>query len=64
MSEILYSDIEVTAKVVMDPRTMDIACNQIDRLLERANEREFGALERVRDEMRQVLSRLAEMHVI
>lgn len=29
MPEILYSDIEVTAKVVMDPRTMDVACNYI-----------------------------------
>lgn len=64
MPEILYSDIEVTAKVVMDPHTMDVACNQIDHLLERAQPREFSALERVRDEMRQVLSRLADMNVI
>lgn len=64
MPEILYSDIEVTAKVVMDPRTMEVACTQIDKLLERSNPREFSALERVRDEMRQVLSRLADMNVI
>ena len=64
MPEILYSDIEVTAKVVMDPRTMDVACNQIDSLLECQSSREYGALSRVRDEMRQVLSRLADMHVI
>ena len=65
MPEILYSDIEVTAKVVMDPHTMEIACGQIDQLLEnRSSPREFSALERVRDEMRQVLSRLADMHVI
>ena len=64
MPEILYSDIEVTAKVVMDPRTMEVACTQIDHLLERAQPREFSALERVRDEMRQVLSRLADMNVI
>lgn len=64
MPEILYSDIEVTAKVVMDPHTMEIACGQIDRLLECQSEREYGALSRVRDEMRQVLSRLADMHVI
>lgn len=64
MPEILYSDIEVTAKVVMDPHTMETACGQIDRLLNCQNEREYAALSRVRDEMRQVLSRLAEMHVI
>ena len=65
MPEILYSDIEVQAKIVMDPRTMETACGQIDELLEkRASPREFGALERVRDEMHQVLSRLADMHVI
>lgn len=64
MSEILYSDIEVTAKIVMDPHTMETACNQIDRLIDCQNEREFGALSRIRDEMRQVLSRLADMNVI
>lgn len=65
MPEILYSDIEVTAKVVMDPHTMEIACQQIERLLDNcSNSRDFGALSRVHDEMRQVLSRLADMHVI
>lgn len=64
MPEILYSDIEVTAKVVMDPHTMEIACGQIEHLLASQNSREYGALSRVHDEMRQVLSRLAEMHVI
>lgn len=65
MPEILYSDIEVTAKIVMSPRTMEVACTQIDHLLQRAAQpSEFGALERVRDEMRQVLSRLAEMNLI
>lgn len=68
MPEILYSDIEVTAKVVMDPRTMDIACNQIEKLLDRVcpngNFQEYAALERVQREMQQVLSRLSEMHVI
>ena len=65
MPEILYSDIEVQAKIVMDPRTMETACSQIDELLEkRSSPREFSALERVRDEMHQVLSRLADMHVI
>lgn len=66
MPEILYSDIEVTAKVIMDPRTMDIACNQISQLLDRAyaHDEKFSALERIRDEMCQVLSRLAEMNVI
>ena len=29
MPEIMYSDIEVTAKVVMDPRTMQIALSSI-----------------------------------
>lgn len=64
MPEILYSDIEVTAKIVMDPHTMEAACTQIDRLLERATIADFGALSRVRDEMRQVLSRLADMNLI
>ena len=68
MQEILYSDIEVTAKVVMDPRTMETACTQIEKLLDRVcpngNRQEYAALERVQIEMRQVLSRLAEMHVI
>ncbi len=65
MPEILYSDIEVTAKVVMDPRTMDKACNQIYRLLElHGSSKEFSALERLHDEMRQVLGRLAEMQLI
>ena len=68
MPEILYSDIEVTAKIVMDPRTMDVACNQIESLLDRVcpsgNRQEYAALERVQGEMRQVLSRLAEMHMI
>lgn len=66
MPEILYSDIEVTAKVVMDPRTMDVACNQIEKLLDQfhGNRQEYAALSRVQGEMRQVLSRLAEMHII
>lgn len=64
MSEILYSDIEVTAKVVMDPRTMEVACTQIEHLLASQNSIDYGALFRLREEMRQVLSRLAEMHVI
>lgn len=69
MPEILYSDIEVTAKIVMDPRTMDVACNQIESLLNRVcrtdgNRQEYAALERVQGEMRQVLSRLAEMNLI
>ena len=64
MPEILYSDIEVTAKVVMDPHTMEIACGQIDSLLDCQDEREFLALSHVRDEMCKVLSRLEDMHVI
>ena len=68
MPEILYSDIEVTAKVVMDPRTMDKACNQIEKLLDHVctngNRQEYAALERVQAEMQQVLSRLAEMNMI
>lgn len=68
MPEILYSDIEVTAKVVMDPRTMETACTQIEKLLDRVcpngNCQEYAALERVQREMQQVLSRLAEMHII
>ena len=65
MPEIMYSDIEVTAKVVMDPHTMRIALDSIQELFDRTNSRdEHGALVRLCDEMRQVLSRLSDMHVI
>lgn len=65
MPEILYSDIEVTAKVVMDPHTMEKALNSIEELLLTARSRdEHSALDRLACEMRQVLSRLSEMHVI
>lgn len=65
MPEIMYSDIEVTAKVVMDPHTMQIALNSIQELLDKTHSREeHGALVRLCDEMRQVLSRLSDMHVI
>ena len=65
MPEIMYSDIEVTAKVVMDPHTMERALSDIEMLLDRTNSREeHGALNRLAGEMHQVLSRLAEMHVI
>lgn len=65
MPEIMYSDIEVTAKIVMDPHTMERALSCIDKLLERqSGNLEYGALERMAGEMHQVLSRLSEMHVI
>lgn len=65
MPEIMYSDIEVTAKVVMDPRTMDVALHSIEELLDKTHSREeYGALNRLCDEMHQVLSRLSEMRVI
>lgn len=65
MPEIMYSDIEVTAKIVMDPRTMEKALASINQLLNGCpNKREHGALDRMAGEMEQVLSRLAEMQVI
>lgn len=66
MNEILYSDIEVTAKVVMDPHTMEKAVVAIDRLLDDRHSKtpEEAALERVAMEMKSVLSRLSEMHII
>lgn len=65
MPEIMYSDIEVTAKVIMDPHTMERALTSIEELLDRSGHRSnYGALDRLTNEMRQVLSRLAEMHVI
>ena len=65
MPEIMYSDIEVTAKVVMDPHTMQIALSSIQELFDKTNsEKQYGALVRLCDEMRQVLSRLSDMHVI
>ena len=65
MPEIMYSDIEVTAKVVMDPRTMEKALASINQLLDNCNSRrDHGALDRLAGEMEQILSRLSEMHVI
>ena len=65
MPEIMYSDIEVTAKVVMDPHTMKKALNSIEELLDRTDSRRnHPALDRLAGEMRQVLSRLEEMCVI
>lgn len=67
MPEILYSDIEVTAKVVMDPHTMEKALADIDELFDACESgcREtHSALYSLSCEMRSVLSRLAEMHVI
>ena len=65
MPEIMYSDIEVTAKVVMDPRTMQIALSSIQELFDKTNSRqEYGALVRLCDEMRRVLSRLSDMNLI
>ena len=65
MPEIMYSDIEVTAKVIMDPHTMERALTSIEELLDRSGHRSnYGALDHLTNEMRQVLSRLAEMHVI
>lgn len=65
MPEIMYSDIEVTAKVVMDPHTMQVALNSIQELLDNTHSKDrYGALVRLCDEMHQVLGRLSEMHVI
>ena len=65
MPEIMYSDIEVTAKVVMDPHTMQVALNSIQELLDKIpNKYDYGALVRLAGEMQQVLGRLSDMHVI
>lgn len=65
MPEIMYSDIEVTAKVVMDPHTMQVALSSIQELLDETRSRDqHGALVRLAGEMQQVLGRLSEMHVI
>lgn len=65
MPEIMYSDIEVTAKIVMDPRTMQIALSSIQELFDKTHSREeYDALVRLCDEMRKVLSRLSDMHII
>ena len=66
MPEIMYSDVEVTAKVVMDPHTMEKALVSIEQLLDRcgSSRTEHAALDRLAGEMRQVLSRLEEMRVI
>ena len=65
MPEVMYSDIEVTAKVVMDPHTMQVALNSIQELLDKIpNKCDYGALVRLCGEMQQVLGRLSDMHVI
>lgn len=65
MPEIMYSDIEITAKIVMDPHTMQIALSSIQELFDKTHSREeYDALVRLCDEMRKVLSRLSDMHVI
>ena len=63
--EIMYSDIEVTAKIVMDPHTMQIALSSIQELFDKTHSREeYDALVRLCDEMRRVLSRLSDMNLI
>lgn len=63
--EIMYSDIEVTAKIVMDPHTMQIALSSIQELFDKTRSREeYDALVRLCDEMRRVLSRLSDMNLI
>ena len=62
MSEILYSDIEVTAKVVMDPYSMRRAASDIRDLLNETHDHK-PQVERLVQEMEQVLSRLEEMHI-
>lgn len=63
--EIMYSDVEVTAKIVMDPRTMQIALSSIQELFDKTHGRgEYDALVRLCDEMRRVLSRLSDMNLI
>lgn len=65
MPEVMYSDIEVTAKVVMDPHTMQVVLKSIQELLDKLpHDYEYGALVRLCDEMHQILNRLSEMHVI
>ena len=65
MPEIMYSDIEVAAKVVMDPHTMQIALSSIQELFDKTHsEEKYGALVRLCDEMRKVLSRLSDMNLI
>ena len=65
MPEIMYSDIEVTAKVVMDPHTMQMAVNSIQELFDKTHsEEKYDALVRLCDEMRKVLSRLSDMNLI
>lgn len=65
MPEVMYSDIEVTAKIVMDPCTMQIALSSIQELFDKTHSREeYGALVRLCDEMRRALSRLSDMHLI
>ena len=63
MPEIMYSDIEVTAKIVMDPISMRRAASDIRELLNDTHAHK-PQLERLIGEMEQVLSRLEEMHVI
>ena len=58
MPEILYSDIEVTAKIIMDPNTMAEALKQLQML------HPEGCLKRLEIEMGSVLERLADMNCL
>ncbi len=67
MSEILHSEIEVTVKITMDPRTMSKALEDIDEFFdacESSCRETHSTLYRLSCEMRAALSSLEEMHMI
>ena len=56
----IYSDVEVHAKIVMDPDTLMKAREELRRL----DTRDFPALFQVQCEMDQVISRLQQMNIL
>ena len=65
MPSMLYSDVEVHAKIVMDPDTMVGAMRSIRQLLDDGDYRSrHSSLYQVGLEMEKVLSRMADMGIV
>lgn len=65
MPSMIYSDVEVHAKIVMDPDTMVDAMHSIRQLLDEYDCRQrHSSLYQVGLEMEKVLSRMADMGIV
>lgn len=65
MPSMIYSDVEVHAKIVMDPDTMIAAMHSIRQLLDKYDTRSsHSSLYQVSLEMEKVLSRMVDMGIV